>query len=146
MRVCYNFFMISIQNYEEKYAGQIEKLFEDFQGYLSFIDPLKRFKRYEDYGRIQLQEALQRVKDQDGVFYAALDGDTVAGFIVGVIQKHTIYGRPDVVVSKSGRVQDLYVEAGYRGKGIGSELMRRVEEYFRKQGCDAVNVSVFAPN
>ena len=41
---------------------------------------------------------------------------------------------------------ELYLEEGSRGKGIGTRLMKMMEEYFRQNNCDVSKVEVFAPN
>ena len=34
----------------------------------------------------------------------------------------------------------------YRGLRLGKKLMRQMENYFKKNKCDAIRVEVFAPN
>jgi ribosomal protein S18 acetylase RimI-like enzyme len=50
------------------------------------------------------------------------------------------------IPSKSGRILELVVKEACRGQGIGSMLIRRMEDYFRLKGCDIVRVEVFVPN
>ncbi len=41
----------------------------------------------------------------------------------------------ELVPYKRGVVLELVVENGYRGKGIGTLLMEKIESYFKQKGC-----------
>jgi GNAT superfamily N-acetyltransferase len=49
------------------------------------------------------------------------------------------------VPARFGEVLELVTKAEYRGKGIGTMLMDRLEEYFKKHNCNIEGLGVLAP-
>ena len=138
---------IKFVDYQEEYRAQIEKLFESFQGYLVHIDPLKRLRVVEGYGESALNKTIKLVKDNEGVFYVALNGNTVIGFIAGIIEQLSEMDSVGVVSgTKPGRIVELYVDAQHRGHGTGTALMEKIADFFKSNSCDVMKVEVFAPN
>lgn len=137
---------IVFQEYQEKFSSQLASLLDAFQGYLAHNDPLKRIKFSTGYGERALKHMLTEVGDHSGVFYLAMDNETVVGFAAGIIEELPEFDQLGVVATKSGRLIGLYIDASYRGQGIGTALVRRVEEYFKTQGCGVMKTSAFAHN
>lgn len=137
---------VQIENYRSQYKGQIVKLFEDFQDYLTDLDSLKRLTRKPGYGEHTTEQTLKEVAENEGVFYLALDQEKVVGFIVGVIERMSEEDLLGAKLALKGRVTELYINQDYRGKGLGTRLMDEVEKYFKEKGCNFIWVEVFAPN
>jgi len=135
---------VTIREYQEEDRERLAELFDDFQDYLVSLDPLQRLRHLPGYGEEVLAKTLDEVQEKQGVFSVALDGNTVVAFVVGILQKRK--NRRDVIDSLGGRITELYVDAAYRSRGIGTLLMHHVEAYFRMKGCDVAQVEVFAPN
>jgi ribosomal protein S18 acetylase RimI-like enzyme len=91
-----------------------------------------------------LNATRKEVREQRGIFVVALDASVIIGFVAGILQERK--DRLDVIDSLGGRVTELYVDAAFRGQGIGTQLMRHIEEWFRASGCDVVQIEVFVPN
>ncbi|MFB6295378.1 MAG: N-acetyltransferase family protein [Halobacteriales archaeon] len=47
---------------------------------------------------------------------------------------------------RRGRVQNLYVEPGWRDRGVGSELLGAAEDALEDAGAEAIAVEAMAPN
>lgn len=135
---------VTIQEYQKRDRERLAALFDDFWDYLVALDPLHRLRRLPGCGDEMLARTLDEVREKRGVFSVARDGETIVGFVVGILQERK--NRRDVIDSLGGRITDLYVDAAYRGRGIGTLLMRHIEAYFRMNGCDVVQVEVFVPN
>jgi Predicted acetyltransferase len=100
---------------------QIQRIeFDDELG--NFID--KEFNRYAKKFDIS-------VGYSDFCFIAE-NNDAVMGVIVG----HSYY--------KEVHITDLIVKEEYRGEGVGSELIRRVEEEFGNRGYENINLTTYA--
>lgn len=136
--------MISLRDYQEEDLARMTTLFDDFQDYLVALDPVHRLRRLPGFGTQYLARTLKEVHEQQGVFSVALANDLIVGFVVGTVE--TLTNRLDVIDSTVGRITELYVDAAFRGQGIGTHLMEHVEGYFRANRCDVVKVEVFAPN
>ena len=137
---------MNIVPYEERYHNQAVRLFDAFQDYLVALDPYHRLRRLPGYGEHILAADLALVAEKDGLFALALDGDRVLRFIVAIIERVSPEGLLSVVPTMPGRILELYVDEPYRGQGVATRLMQQAEKYLREQGCDALKVSVFAPN
>lgn len=61
---------------------------------------------------------------------------SLAGRVVGIV--HYLYHRSCWTVGDYCYLQDLFVAAEARGKGIGSELIRRVETIARASGASRI--------
>lgn len=56
--------------------------------------------------------------------------------IIGIITGHSYY--------KEVHIADLIVYEEYRNKHIGSELVKKVEEYFNGKGLENINLTTYA--
>ena len=60
--------------------------------------------------------------------FVAIDGNELVGFITGFSYYSEI------------TINNVVVKKGYRGKGIGTKLIRTVEEYFEDKGFNNINL------
>jgi len=70
-------------------------------------------------------------------FLARVDGEA-AGFVIGILEN---YG-----AIKMGHVYTIDVVATHRRRGIGVELLKKIEEAFVKRGAEASYLEVRADN
>ena len=70
--------------------------------------------------------------DYNDFCFAAKDDDKLMGIIVG----HSYY--------KEVHITDLIVMEEYRGQGVGSELIRKVEQEFSGRGFENINLTTYA--
>ena len=138
--------MITIETYKPKDKETLFVLIEELQDYLVQIDPLKRLHRLPGYSKKYIENLLNKIEKQKGVIFLAMDENIPLGFIAGVVEKQDKDELLGCVASKPGRILELIVSAMYRGKNVGSVLMKRIEEYFHEQECDVLLVEVFEPN
>ena len=68
------------------------------------------------------------------------------GLIMGCIFPYDEYDYLDYKCPKRGEITELIVTNKIRSKGIGQELINKMEEYFKSVGCEYVIVDVFAYN
>ena len=85
------------------------------------------------------QTMLQHVVTETA-FLAEEDGE-----IVGFATFEEDTGRYRLDVSR-GIIHNIYVRAGDRGRGIGSELLAAVEATLQTSGVDVVSLQAMAPN
>jgi ribosomal protein S18 acetylase RimI-like enzyme len=135
---------VTLRDYHDGDRARVTALFDDFQAYLVSLDPLHRLRHVPGCGAKMLNATRKEVREQRGIFVVALDASVIIGFVAGILQERK--DRLDVIDSLGGRVTELYVDAAFRGQGIGTQLMRHIEEWFRASGCDVVQIEVFVPN
>lgn len=65
---------------------------------------------------------------------------------MGGIFPYDEYDYLDYKCPRRGEITELIVSKKIRSKGVGKELMDKMEEYFKSLGCEYVIVDVFAYN
>jgi ribosomal protein S18 acetylase RimI-like enzyme len=137
---------VKIREYQESDRTAFVKLMEQLMDYTASIDDLKRIRRMPEFGESYTQRTLQKVAENNGIIYVAELDSELVGVVVGTIPEQSKEDQLEHVPSKFGEVLELVVKAGYRGKGIGTMLMNKLEEYFRENNCNISGVGVLAPN
>ncbi|CAN5194190.1 hypothetical protein BH09PAT1_BH09PAT1_3110 [soil metagenome] len=137
---------LNIIEYNKKYHDQMVSLLEEFYQYLIHIDPIKRLRILPGYGDAELKKVLNQIAEQEGIFYLAVAGSEIAGFITATIYRQTPEDQLGVIPSSVGRVTNLYISPFHRQKGLGTTLIKKTEEYVKSKGCDVMKIEVFAPN
>ncbi len=137
---------VKIREYEESDRASFVKLMEQLMDYIVSTDDLKRTRRLPEFGESYTQRTLQKISEQNGVIYVAEQEGKIVGLIVGTIPEQTEEELLEVLPAKCGEVLELVVKTEYRRKGIGTMLMNKLLDYFRKNNCTTSGVVVLAPN
>jgi ribosomal protein S18 acetylase RimI-like enzyme len=137
---------ITIKKYQPSDKPDFVKLMEELQDFLAAIDPLHRMCRLPEYGELYTELTLKNIKAQSGVIYMARQGGKALGCISGTIENTSKEMSAGFSWVRTGRIIDLIVREDCRGKGIGTLLTQKLEDYFRSKSCDIIRVQVFMPN
>ena len=137
--------MIIIE-YEDKYLEDVRDLLTELEEYIISIDKDNLDQLHPEYHEKMALLDLEEVKNNKGKCYLAIVDNKVAGLIMGTIPPYDEYDYLDYKCPKRGEITELIVTSKIRSKGIGKELMNKMEEYFKKEGCEYVLVDVFAYN
>ncbi|MDH5794189.1 MAG: GNAT family N-acetyltransferase [Candidatus Bathyarchaeota archaeon] len=135
-----------IREYQGSDRTAFVKLMEQLMDYIVSIDDLKRTRRMPDFGESYTQRTLQKVAENNGIIYVAELDSELVGVVVGTIPEQTKEDQLEHVPSKFGEVLEIVVKAGTRGRGVGTMLMNKLEEYFKENNCDISGVGVLVPN
>jgi ribosomal protein S18 acetylase RimI-like enzyme len=117
----------------DELAGLWVALARDQRAYGSHLKP--------EANRESVREGLARGIVTGGVLVARAEDGTIAGF-VQFSPESEAYAQ-DVT---RGVIENLYVRLGYRGAGIGSELLEAAEEQLFDADADRVRLEVLAAN
>lgn len=135
-----------IRDYKPSDRPLLVACLDTMQDHMVRIDPWGRTIRSSDHGTQLAGLVLQRVRQRDGfILVAAADGEPVAVAVAWIGKVHRVE-RTEQLPTLAGWISDLAVLPVWRGKGIGTRLLRAVEARFRKMGCDQMTLGVFAPN
>jgi ribosomal protein S18 acetylase RimI-like enzyme len=137
---------MKIIEYEEKYLEDVRDLLTELEEYLVSIDEDELDRVHPEYHEKMALVDLKDVKENDGICYLALVDNKVVGLIMGTIPPFDEYDYLDYKCPKRGIITELIVTSKIRSKGVGKELMRTLEDYFKSKGCEYALVDVFAYN
>lgn len=92
---------------------------------------------YDQVGA-KYQEALAR---SEALLVVAEDDDEVVGMAFGEISEPSRFSD-----ERALEISGVVVRGGYRGRGVGRELVREAARFARDAGVDWVELKTFAPN
>ena len=135
-----------IRPYEAKDRHALEQLMTELQEHIVAIDPLQRHRCESEYGKVYVDMLLQMVFEKEGCTLVAVDGVDIVGCSVCILERQSDTDLLEVYPVLDGRIVELVVRRGMRGRGIGTALMQAAEAFCKNRGCDGIRVEVFSPN
>ncbi len=137
---------MEIIEYEEKYLEDVRDLLVELEEHIVAIDKDNLDQIHPEYREKMALLDLKEVEEENGKCYIAVENGKAIGLVMGTIPKYDEYDYLDYKCPKRGRVTELVVSRKIRSNGIGSLLIKTVEEYFKSQGCEYILIDVFAYN
>ncbi len=101
-------------------------------------DPLANLSWPRDEGPAVFASALE---SESRRYFLAADGDVPIGYLAGAITEPKIYR-----LARVAEIRSLFVQAPYRGRGIGELLVESFIAWARASAADRLAVSAFASN
>ena len=135
-----------IIEYEDKYLEDVKDLLVELEEYILTIDKDNLDQLHEDYHDKMAIIDLEKVKNNNGMCFIAVENDKAVGVIMGIVGSYDEYDYLDYKCPKRGEIIELIVSKKVRSKGLGKELMEKMEDYFRSINCEYVIIDVFAYN
>lgn len=135
-----------VEEYNEKYLEDIKDLLVELEQYIISIDKDSLDKLHPEYRDMMAKLNLEQVKNYDGKCYLYIQNNKAIGLIMGTIPTYDKYDYLDYKCPKRGEIIELIVTSKVRSKGIGQQLIDKMEQYFKLQNCQYVIVDVFAYN
>ncbi len=137
---------VLIREYRESDKQLLEGLIEELMDFVVATDPMQRIRRLDGYGPAATNKLLKIVGEQDGqIFFAEVNGDPV-GYVAGFPTQQTEDNLLEVLPTKLGVIEDLFVKEKFRTMNVGTALITKMEEFLKEKGCDSLWVEVFTPN
>lgn len=134
-----------IVEYDSKYDEEIKDLLVQLQQYLADMD-IEGYNIVGDgYRDKYFEKTLEEVKKCNGKILLYKDNEKIVGLIVGIINNDNTI-RYAFKAPKRGRITELVVDKDYRGKGIGKELLLKMKEHLKSNGCEKMMIAVFGYN
>lgn len=137
---------MKIIEYEEKYLEDVKDLLVELEEYILTIDKDNLDQLHPEYRDKMAILDLEEVNNNNGKCYIAVEDDKAIGVIMGTIPPYDEYDYLDYKCPKKGEITELIVSQKVRSKGVGQQLMQKMEEYFKSQNCEYVHIDVFAYN
>lgn len=137
---------ITYREYTENDREIFFTLSQQLGNYVKDIDPLHRIQNRDGFFELSVKETFDNLAKYKGKIYLAEEDEKVVGMVCGVIWEQSEKNKLEIGEHMLGEVLDLYILDEYRGQGIGSTLLQKIEEYFKENGCDSMWIGVFADN
>lgn len=134
-----------ILEYDSKYDEDIKDLLVQLQQYLADIDNEGYNIVGDEYREKYFNKTIEDVKKNDGKILLYKDNDKIVGLIIGIINNNETE-RYAFKAPRRGRITELVIDKKYRGKGIGKELLLKMKEYLKSNGCEKIMIAVFGYN
>ena len=127
---------MQIVEYENKYLGDVKDLLVELEEYIVSIDKDHLDQVHPEYREKMAVLDLEEVNKNNGKCYLAVENNKAIGLIMGCIFPYDEYDYLDYKCPKRGEITELIVTNKIRSKGIGQELINKMEEYFKSIGCE----------
>jgi ribosomal protein S18 acetylase RimI-like enzyme len=137
---------VSIREYRRSDRPHLARCLDAIADHMVGLDPWRRRIRTSEHSARWVPFFLRLVRGTAGfILVAEVDGEP-AGVAIG--STYTMRG-PDRTKdrpTKVGSIAELAVLAPWRGRGLGTLLLRECERRFRAAGCDQLGLATFAHN
>ena len=137
---------MQIIEYNPKYDEQIKDLLVELQNYLVDIDDWHTQVMKPEYRESYFKMDMDKVKNQSGKIYLAIEHKCVIGLIIGIVDEKDEIDKLTNDCAKTGSIIELIVNHNLRGNGVGKMLLEKLEQYFKDINCKRINIEVFGPN
>ncbi len=99
-----------------------------------------------EYRESYFKMDMNKVKNQSGKIYLAIENESVIGLIIGIVDEKDEIDKLTNDCTKTGSIIELIVNHNLRGNGVGKILLEKMEQYFKDINCKRINIEVFGPN
>jgi ribosomal protein S18 acetylase RimI-like enzyme len=82
------------------------------------------------------------IGEKDAAVFVAQENGKLVGYLVARVLEDP----PVLKIRRKGVITDIFVERGYRKRGIGQKLTERALKWFRKQNLQFAELSVYVKN
>lgn len=132
--------------YDDNYIDDVKDLLCELQEHIVSLDDYKIQIMTDNYRDDYFNDMIEKIKNNNGIIYIAIEDKMVLGFIAGTVEVVEGVDALTINETKLGRIMELCVTNKVRSKGIGEELVNKVEEYLKNKECNYIYVDVFGPN
>jgi len=134
----------TIRNYRPTDREHLARCLNSLGDYMVRLDPWHRLTRTPDYGTRYATVALRQTRAKHGFILVAEADREPAGIAVAWTPIASGPDRTAELPTKVGWIWGLAVLPAWRGRGIGTRLLRECEQRFRVAGCDQLSLGTFA--
>ncbi len=132
--------------YDKHYESDVKNLILELQNYIVGIDEDKLNILTDKYKDEAFNKTIVEIKENQGKIFIAVEKNKCVGFVAGIIHKYEKFDYLDYKCPKKGEITELIVTNNLESKGIGSELISLMENYFKSENCEYISLDVFSYN
>ena len=135
-----------IIEYDEKYLDDVRDLLVELEKYIISIDKDNLDTIHPEYREKMAIVDFEELERNEGKCYLYIENGKALGLIMGCVRPYDKYDYLDYKCPRAGNITELIVSQTIRSKGIGQELINKMEKYFKSINCKYILVDVFAYN
>ena len=135
-----------IRKYYESDKKNIKKLLDSQVQDIALFNRLRKTKPSSKYSSYYLQKILNLVKKNLGIIIVSEFKKKLIGYCIGYIKEYSEKEKLEFKTIKRGFVSDLYVNKTYRNQGVGTQLIKNIEKYFKLKDCKYYEINVVLAN
>ena len=133
-----------IIKYNSKYENDVKDLLVQLQEHIVALDNWNLNIMTPEYREIYFKRMIKMC--EGGVVLVAVENERAIGLISGNVIKCDEEDKVFYKCPKSCEIYELIVSHNTRHGGVGGKLIEKIEDYFKKLGCEYCHVGVFEPN
>lgn len=137
---------MQIIEYEDRFLDDVKNLLVELEEYIIKIDEDGLDQLHSEYKDKMALLDLKNIKNNNGKCYLAIQNNIVIGLIMGYVRAYDKFDYLDYKCPKSGVISEFIVSEKVRSKGIGQQLINKMEEYFKSINCKYILLECFAYN
>ena len=137
---------MQIIEYEDRFLDDVKNLLVELEEYIIKIDEDGLDQLHSEYKDKMALLDLKTIKDNSGKCYLAIQNNMVIELIMGHVRAYDEFDYLDYKCPKSGVISEFIVSEKVRSKGIGKQLINKMEEYFKSIDCEYILLECFAYN
>ena len=137
---------MQIIEYEDRFLDDVKNLLVELEEYIIKVDEDGLDQLHSEYKDKMALLDLKTIKDNNGKCYLAIQNNMVIGLIMGYVRVYDEFDYLDYKCPKSGVISEFIVSENVRSKGIGKQLINKMEEYFKSINCEYILLECFAYN
>ncbi len=137
---------MQIIEYEDRFLDDVKNLLVELEEYIIKVDEDGLDQLHSEYKDKMALLDLKTIKDNNGKCYLAIQNNMVIGLIMGYVRVYDEFDYLDYKCPKSGVISEFIVSEKVRSKGIGKQLINKMEEYFKSIDCEYILLECFAYN
>jgi ribosomal protein S18 acetylase RimI-like enzyme len=124
----------------ESHVRGITEVWKEFTDFHRDIDPF--FTTRED-AQAEFDKYLRTaLESKDSRVFVVLGGGNIVGYAIAQIAKYPPVFKREIY----GYITDFVVKASHRRRGIGTELLQKIYDWFKPSGIDRIELRVAAQN
>ncbi len=134
--------MINIEEYKEIDFHGLVDCINDFEDYYASLAEPERKSRSPEFGKQFTPVLLKMIEEHTGKIFVAKDNLMIVGFVAGFIEQQSALDTIANGERKSGILKEIFVRESYRDQNIASDLLDKIENYFKEKNCNEIKVEV----
>ena len=131
----------SIRPYRPEDREDIVNLHAELQAFEHSFRPERAVGRAISEGQVDDYLRMLSGEDEDAHLLVAELGSNLVGFVFFLIESDPLHTKPEQVY-----VQDIAVTEAFRGRGLGTGLLRAVKDIMRAKGVHRIDLQVLVGN